>query len=121
MCNSTKTTFDRIKELCTKRNISIAKLAAELGVSKSTFSWIKNHPEKNISLNTAQKIADYFDVPVDYLSTGGNSNSAYQFTDDDIKLALFGGDGDVTDEMWDEALFAIDLIKQRHKNKKKKE
>jgi len=40
--------------------------------------------------------------------------------DDDIKLALFGGDGEVTDEMWDEALFAVQLIKERHKREKEK-
>ena len=33
------------------------------------------------------------------------------------KVALFGGDGEVTDEMWEEALFAAQLIKERHRRK----
>lgn len=37
---------------------------------------------------------------------------------EDLKLALFGGDGDVTDEMWEEALFAAEMIKARYKRKK---
>lgn len=37
---------------------------------------------------------------------------------EDIKLALFGGDGEVTDEMWEEALFAAEMIKARYKRKK---
>lgn len=37
---------------------------------------------------------------------------------DDLKLALFGGDGEVTDEMWEEALFAAEMIKARYKRKK---
>lgn len=34
------------------------------------------------------------------------------------KIALFGGDGEVTDEMWEEALFAAKMIKERYKRKK---
>lgn len=37
---------------------------------------------------------------------------------EDLKLALFGGDGEVTDEMWEEALFAAEMIKARYKRKK---
>jgi len=40
-------------------------------------------------------------------------------TDEDLKIALFGGDGEVTDEMWEEAQFAAQFIKERHKRKKK--
>ena len=37
---------------------------------------------------------------------------------EDLKIALFGGDGEVTDEMWEEALFAAEMIKARYKRKK---
>ncbi|RKJ41960.1 hypothetical protein D7X94_00315 [Acutalibacter sp. 1XD8-33] len=37
---------------------------------------------------------------------------------EELKLALFGGDGEVTDEMWEEALFAAEMIKARYKRKK---
>ena len=37
---------------------------------------------------------------------------------EDLKLALFGGDGEVTEEMWEEALFAAEMIKARYKRKK---
>ena len=37
---------------------------------------------------------------------------------EDLKWALFGGDGEVTDEMWEEALFAAEMIKARYKRKK---
>ena len=37
---------------------------------------------------------------------------------EDIKIALFGGDGEVTDEMWEEALFAAEMIKARHNRRK---
>lgn len=78
MYNSDKTTFERIKELCESKDMTIAKLATQLGLSKSTFSWIKNYPDKKVSIPTAKKIADYFGVTVDYLMTGnkGVSNNA---------------------------------------------
>lgn len=40
-------------------------------------------------------------------------------SEEDLKLALFGGGGEVTDEMWNEALFAVELIKKRHEKGKK--
>jgi len=37
-------------------------------------------------------------------------------TDDDLKVALFGGDKDVTDEMWQEVLNFAEFLKNRKKN-----
>lgn len=36
----------------------------------------------------------------------------------DLKVALFGGDSEVTDEMWEEAVFAAQMIKERYRRKK---
>jgi transcriptional regulator with XRE-family HTH domain len=60
----------------------------------------------------------YFDIP-DQKQNSINSESKIN-SNDDLKLALFGGDSEVTDEMWEEALFAAQLIKERYKRKKDK-
>ncbi|MGT2911748.1 helix-turn-helix domain-containing protein [Streptococcus cameli] len=57
-------TFEKIKELCKSRRISIAKLEENLGLSKNAIYAIKrNQP----SAERLQEIADYFNVSTDYL------------------------------------------------------
>ena len=56
--------FNRIKNLCDKHKISPTKLSLELGYSKDTVnSWKSKSP----SADKLQKVAEYFDVSVDYL------------------------------------------------------
>lgn len=121
MCNISETTFDRIKALCEKKGITVSKLALELGFSKSTFSWLKNYPERKVSTTTAQKIADYFNVSVDYIITGVKpENQASAVTDDDLKVALFNGDEEVTDEMWQEVKNFAEMVALKYKYNKEK-
>ena len=121
MCNLTETTFDRIKSLCGKKGITVSKLALELGLSKSTFSWIKNYPERKVSTTTAQKIADYFNVTVDYLLTGEEQNTKpSEVTEDDLKVALFNGSKEVTDEMWQEVKNFAEMVAIKYKYNKEK-
>ncbi|MBC2370572.1 helix-turn-helix transcriptional regulator [Listeria booriae] len=58
------TTFDRIKELASKRNKSLKDVAIEIGLSENIFyTWKKSSPKTDV----IQKVADYFHVSVDYL------------------------------------------------------
>ena len=120
MCNINETTYDRIKGLCEKRGLSVSKLALELGISKSTFSWIKNYPERKINTTTAKKISDYFGVSVDYLLNGEESLNVIPVSEDDIKVALFNGDTNVTDEMWQEVKDFAEMVALKYKYKKEK-
>ena len=120
MCDITETTYDRIKKLCVNKGITVSKLALELGFSKSTFSWIKNYPERRISTNTAQKIADHFNVSVDYLISGEEKEMAPIITVDDLKAALFDGEDEVTDEMWQEVKNFAEMVALKHRYKKEK-
>ncbi|MGH1847105.1 helix-turn-helix transcriptional regulator [Enterococcus gilvus] len=65
------TVFDRIKELADKQGISVSKVAVDLGFSENLFyQWKKASPKSD----RLQKVADYFDVSVDYL-LGRTDNS----------------------------------------------
>lgn len=58
------TTFDRIKELASKRDKSLKDVAIEIGLSENIFyTWKKSSPKTDV----IQKVADYFNVTVDYL------------------------------------------------------
>lgn len=62
----------------------------------------------------AQKLASGSKTKKAPTETGERSIS-----DDDIKFALFGGDGDITDAMYDEVRNFAAYVKQREANKKK--
>lgn len=58
------TIVDRIKKLCEDRKITIAELERNAGLKSSTiYRWDKNMP----SGDKLQKVADYFNVSIDYL------------------------------------------------------
>lgn len=104
-------------KLAQQKGVTAYKISKATGISQQTFTDWKNG-RSTPKQDKLQKIAEYFDVSLEYLMTGKESEHKAPVTDDDVKLALFGGDGEVTDAMWEEALFAVELIKQRHKKKK---
>lgn len=53
--------------LCKERNLSIAKMCSEVGISKSVFSELKSGRTKNLSPTNCAKVAEYFGVSVDFL------------------------------------------------------
>lgn len=72
--------FEKIKELCQKRGISINSLEETLGYSRNTIYSMKS---KKPNAERLQEIADYFNVSTDYLlGRTGNpaiANSKEQF------------------------------------------
>ena len=115
--------YDRFKKLCDQRGVSCNKAALEIGLSNATpTKWKKTGATP--SGDTLDRIAAYFGVSTDYLlgketkkapaETGKRSVS-----DDDIKFALFGGDGEITDAMYEEVRGFAAYVKQREANKKK--
>ena len=58
------TLFENVLELCSKKNISIARLEKEVGLGNATVrGWTKSTP----SIRTLKAVADYFGVPVEAL------------------------------------------------------
>lgn len=114
------TLYDRITELCKAKGVSGSRMCLDLGLSKSTLSDIKSGRKKGISTSTAQKMAAYLDVSVDYLlgkedekEKAPTESSERQVSDDDIKFALFGGSGDITDAMYEEVKQFAAFVKNR--------
>lgn len=58
------TTFERIKKLAKNRGVTLQKVANKLGFGESTLYKWKNQTPNGEYL---AKVADYFDVSVDYL------------------------------------------------------
>lgn len=69
---------------------------------------------------TLLRIADYFGVSVDYL-LGKEQEKKPSETEDleEIRVALFGGDTEVTPEMWEEVRQFARFVAMKKKQEKK--
>lgn len=108
-----------LRSLREERGYSQKDIAAALNVAPSTYNqWETGKREPDNA--TLLRIADFFHVTTDCL-LGHSIVEDQPPAVPDIeaaKVALFGGDGEVTDEMWEEALFAAKMIKERYRRKK---
>ena len=121
------TLYKNILFLCTQKGIKGGKMCTDLGISKGTLTDLKMGRRTGVSATTAQKIADYFGVTVGYLLGSEKKETEKapteagerSISDDDIKFALFGGDGEITDAMYEEVRRFAAFVKQREADSKK--
>lgn len=110
-----------VREFCKKRHIPIAVLEKECGFANGYLN-----PKKlmKIPYDRAVIIANYLGIDVKFLLPNmTDPPSPDEILKSDIeraKIALFGGDGEVTDEMWEEAVLSAEVIKERHRRMKEK-
>lgn len=109
--------YQKISILCEQKNINITTMCKEAKVSRAPLSDLKMGRNKTLSTDTLTKIASYFNVTVDYLLGNEKKPAAKssEQTEEQLKVALFGGDGEVTEEMWDEVKSFAEYIKSKRK------
>ena len=115
--------FARFSALCKESGTTPNAVAKQIGVSSgSVTAWKNGTAPRNATLTA---IADYFGVTTDYLLGKENkapASSGKRFvSDEEIKFALFGGDGEITDEMFEEVRSFAAFIKRREEDRKRKE
>lgn len=105
--------LDRYNDLCTKKGESANAVAKKLGIASGTVSeWKNGRAPRN---STAVKIADYFDVPVDYLLGKTDDPAPKQKKPDAI-----------SDELWNmiqndpKALVLLEMILKMSKEQRAK-
>ena len=119
------TLYENIIALCNQKGIKGGKMCTDLGISKGLLTDLKMGRRTGISASNAQKIASYFGVTVGYLlgeeeqkEKAPAESGKRSVSDDDIKFALFGGDGEITDSMYEEVKRFAAFVKQREADKK---
>ena len=111
---------DRIRNGRKAAGLTQRQLADRLGVSNTSISnW-----EKGLSRPDAdmiQKLCHILTLDPNYFYGTENAHgtdSMRAVSDEDIKFALFGGDGDITDAMYDEVKRFAAFLKAREAGKK---
>lgn len=110
--------WDIFLRLCIDANKSPTAVGTELGFSRATVSnWKNGGAPRETAIH---KIADYFGVTVDYL-LGKEQEKKPSETEDleEIRVALFGGDTEVTPEMWEEVKQFARFVAMKKKQEKK--
>jgi len=69
------TLYENITSLCTEKGIKGGKMCVDLSISKSLMTKLRNNPARQITSETAKKIADYFGVSVERVLTGEKENA----------------------------------------------
>lgn len=107
--------YDRFKLLCQRKNISCTKAATEMGLSNSTpTKWKKTAAIPDSS--TISRIADYFEVPVEYVM-GVSTDS--QIDEANFRLAELEKElKTATEEEADEIAVEIDGLQESLKDMK---
>ena len=67
-------TYEKIKELCEKKGVTITQCERECGFSKGSISKIEKSKPNGKRLQT---LADYFGVSMEFLMTGENMDGYY--------------------------------------------
>lgn len=105
--------WDIFLKLCSKERTTPSAVCGQLGLSNAAASkWKKGAVPNSVTL---QKISDHFGVSVSYLlgETDEKKPTSGEVSEEDIKVALFGGADDVTDEMWEEVKRYADYIRSK--------
>ena len=105
--------FNRFKQLCDQKEISVYRACTDIGLNRSAVAKWKDGGKPNGT--TAARLAEYFGVTTDYLlgQSDRRQPARTQVSDDDIKFALFGGDGEITDAMYEEVKRFAAFVKER--------
>lgn len=111
--------YDRFLILCDEHGVSRTKACIDCGISRTAWrKWENCGVPNGVTLNV---LADYFHTTVDDLLSAKKAPAAEAgdggVSDDDIKFALFGGSGEITDEMYEEVKRFAAFVRQREKEK----
>ena len=107
---------NRIKEQCNKYGITQKHLCDVIGKGKQFLNNVWDG-KCGISTDDLNTIAQALHTTPEYLKgETDNPDAPEQNTIDEsqIKVALFGGDKEVTDEMWDEVKRFVEFVAQPH-------
>lgn len=107
--------YNRIESLCKSKGITITTMCKEANVSRGSLTDLKAGRSKTLSAEALSKIAEYFGLTMDYLSSGGTEKSP-ETENRNLKFALFG-DTDVDDEVLDDVLRYAKIARQMREDK----
>ncbi|MBQ2384381.1 MAG: helix-turn-helix transcriptional regulator [Oscillospiraceae bacterium] len=111
--------YEHIDQLAKERGFkNMTELCRTAGVPRATMTELKMGRSRDISKPNAQKLATAMGVTLDAIyGTEKTDAPRVRPSEEDIKFALFGGDGEITEAMYEEVLRFAEYVKQREQKK----
>lgn len=112
--------YEQFEALCAKKGVRPGRACVEMGLSRSLSAKWKATGAERPSTEALEKMSAYFNLPMEQLlgkESAPAGADAQEVTDDAIKFALFGGDGEITDEMYNEVKSFAAFVKEKYKRK----
>ncbi len=113
--------YDVFCALCAERNLTPGGAAAKIGFNRASVTVWKNNgtaPKQELLV----KIADFFQVSVDYLlgleKEKAPAESGRQWSDEELKFALWGDCADVSDDDLADVLRYAEFVRERKKEQR---
>lgn len=102
----------KIKSARLAKGYTQEELGQMLGVQKSAIAKYESGRVVNIKRSTLKKISEILDIKPSELISEEKEISTV--TENDLKIALFGGSGEVTDEMWEEVKNFAEFVRKKN-------
>ena len=112
---------ENLKAVREKKRVSQQDVADYLGITRQAYSHYEVGRRKP-DYETLLKLAEFYGISVLDLLEAEKAPTAEgerNVSDEDIKFALFGGEGEITDAMFDEVRQFAEFVKNREEQKKK--
>lgn len=117
--------YDRFLELCNEKGVKPTNACLEAGLSRGLAAKWKATQTEKPSADALEKMSAYFGKSINEILSGQKEKAPAEtgeraIDEDDIKFALFGGDGEITDAMYEEVKRFAQMVKLREEAEKKK-
>jgi transcriptional regulator with XRE-family HTH domain len=111
--------YDRFADLCKEKGISVSRGAQEAGISKSLVTKWKTNGVEVPSAEVLSKLSRYFGLSISELLGEHWEQPAPSESAEELKMALFRGQEEVTDAMLEEVLSFAEYVARREASRKK--
>ena len=98
------------------KGLTQKEIAEHIGVTRQAYANYESG-NREPDFKTLLKLAEYLDVSTDYLlgeTDEIKEKTPAEVSEQDLKVALFGGDREVSEEMWNEVLDYAKYLKQKY-------
>lgn len=65
--------YNNIENLCKKRGVNVTTMCRDSGASRGSLSDLKSGRKQTLKYETLEKIANYFEISVEFLVSGNES------------------------------------------------
>lgn len=118
--------YDRIESLCKEKGINVTEMCKLSGVSRSVLSDYKTGRKQSISTPNIEKIADFFEVSMDYVlcktdikkTPALTKRDEREITFDDFTYAFLDESEELTEENKAKLLEMAKFFKQQQDKEK---